>query len=613
MLDRKKFLLTVTLAVAPALATAGHYEQAVRLLKGREPTQAVPLLKRAIRDERNVKASYLLGRLQLKGVGGLEASPRTAARHFYRAARKGHVRAQTALGVLYARGQGVPKSAAKARGWIGLAASRGDAKAEKLLARLGGRAPAPLDEVVLPLDEVDGEIKEFVRGLLSKEGMDQARQAAEGGSVLHQVMMGVAHEIGILLPVDHGEAARWYEMAAKRGNGEAARRLGTMVRRGDGREADPAGAARWYAVGAKKGDSLSMQYLAAMLARGEGVAPDPGKAIGLLDRAATKGQAYEKYLIGLRFAQGVGAPEDPARARRWLLEAAPGLGRQHRFRIGVLLYSGRGVEHDKAAAKVWIEKAAAAGEPDALVATDLLRRTPAPTELSAEGTDFAEAIRELPDALGRFFKRVNGLFAKASGQGEGGESGGLGAMMAQMTAALRHQMTPEVVATVSAKATAGVPEAQRLLGTLHMVGVGVDKDLRKARRLLQLAGDQGDPQALLLLGQMSMTGMGGDVDYEAAAGHWARAAETGFPMAQLQLAQAYLFGLGVDQDVEKGEAMLRELAAGPDVGVRFAIALLFEAGMGVPQDLDLARELLQSCADAGIPLATEQLKEMGAR
>ena len=56
---------------------------------------------------------------------------------------------------------------------------------------------------------------------------------------------------------------------------------------------------------------------------------------------------------------------------------------------------------------------------------DLLGREPAPARLEAEGTAFREAIRELPDAMGRLFKRLNQMIAGATGKGAG-EGGGKG-------------------------------------------------------------------------------------------------------------------------------------------------------------------------------------------
>lgn len=616
MTKRSTLALCLAAALLPGVVGASHYQDAVRYLDGskvaRDPARAVHHLAAAVRDEGSIQASYLLARLQLKGVG-TPRSPQQAARSFYRAARKGHVKSQFALGVLFAKGLGVDRSPAKAQGWLGLAAAAGHPRAERLLARLGGHVPAPLDQVVLPLDEVDGELREFVRGMIGAEDLAAARQAGEAGSVMHQVLMGVAHEIGIQVPVDAARAADWYRQAAENGSGEAARRLGTMYRKGVAVTADPQEAARWYAIGARQGDSLSLQYLAAMHTVGEGVAPDPGRALALMDRAAEKGVATEKYLIGLRYAQGVGAPRDPERARKWLEAAAPGLSRDLRFRIGALLYSGEGVARDPAAGRRWIESAAAAGDADAMVARELLARTPAPERLAVEGTDFATAIHELPEAMGRFLKRVNSMMGHASKAMGGDGQGGLAAMMAQMTAVLRQQITPEVAAQVQARADAGDAEAQRLLGTLHMVGVRVGKDPAAARRWIEAAAAQDDAQAFLLLGQLHMLGTGGKLDYEKAADCWQKSADLGLPQGRLQMAQAHLFGLGVKQDAEKGEAMLRELAALPDVAMQYTVALMFESGMGVPQDLDLARDLLGRCHKAGFEPAAQLLAEMEAR
>jgi TPR repeat protein len=41
--------------------------------------------------------------------------------------------------------------------------------------------------------------------------------------------LGLSYEAGKGFPRDHGEAAKWYQMAAQQGNGDAQFRLGAML------------------------------------------------------------------------------------------------------------------------------------------------------------------------------------------------------------------------------------------------------------------------------------------------------------------------------------------------------------------------------------------------
>src|ERR1051325_1942382 len=59
-----------------------------------------------------------------------------AFRLFRPLAEQGNARAQTALGVMFRKGEGVPKNPVRARMWFSLAAKRGDAGAKAGLGRV---------------------------------------------------------------------------------------------------------------------------------------------------------------------------------------------------------------------------------------------------------------------------------------------------------------------------------------------------------------------------------------------------------------------------------------------------------------------------------------------
>ncbi|MEA2882005.1 MAG: uncharacterized protein QOH32_1261 [Bradyrhizobium sp.] len=62
-----------------------------------------------------------------------------AIRLFRPLAEQGNARAQTVLGVMFRKGEGVPKSAVRARMWFGLAAKRGDVGAKAGLREVSRR------------------------------------------------------------------------------------------------------------------------------------------------------------------------------------------------------------------------------------------------------------------------------------------------------------------------------------------------------------------------------------------------------------------------------------------------------------------------------------------
>lgn len=75
---------------------------------------------------------------------GVERDVDAAIRLYCRAARAGNALAQYQLGWLYANGRGVPRNDALASAWFRLAAAKGDAHAERMLARVDEPGTRPV-------------------------------------------------------------------------------------------------------------------------------------------------------------------------------------------------------------------------------------------------------------------------------------------------------------------------------------------------------------------------------------------------------------------------------------------------------------------------------------
>ena len=85
---------------------------------------------RPLAEQGNVSAQYNLGIMYAKGQGVPQDD--TEAMKWYRlAAEQGHAMAQLNLGVMYNDGQGVPKDYVLAHMWVNLAAAKGVKKAVK--------------------------------------------------------------------------------------------------------------------------------------------------------------------------------------------------------------------------------------------------------------------------------------------------------------------------------------------------------------------------------------------------------------------------------------------------------------------------------------------------
>ncbi len=144
------------------------------------------------------------------GQDGAEQDFKKAADWYRKLAQSGDARAQTSLGLMYARGYGVTKNLAEAHRWWNFAAAQND----------------PGAQFNLGLTYVQGE--------------------------------GVA--------ADPALAARWFREAARRGHVQAQYNLGLLLHEGKGVERNPQEAYFWVKVAALQGDDRAQQALPALAA-----------------------------------------------------------------------------------------------------------------------------------------------------------------------------------------------------------------------------------------------------------------------------------------------------------------------------------------------------------
>lgn len=274
-----------------------------------------------------------------------------AAARFAAQAEAGHAVAQNNLGVLYQRGQGVPRDYVLARSWFERAAAQG-----------------------LP-------------GAMYNIGMLYLR--------------------GYGVPEDPALAAGWLEKAAALEEAEAQFYLGMLHYRGQGVPQDLAVAAHWFEKAAAANVPQARYNLALMLARGEGLPLDEARALSLLEPfAATRDDAA--LLIAEIHLRHV---EDPSRAAEALTVfrrlAESGVA-DAQAAIGMMYVMGTGTQADAQEGRFWMEQAARQGSPKAQMnlagfyaqgigATRDLSEAHAWYSLSAEngeaiGREFASAI-----------------------------------------------------------------------------------------------------------------------------------------------------------------------------------------------------------------------------
>ncbi|MGA2345206.1 MAG: tetratricopeptide repeat protein [Candidatus Sulfotelmatobacter sp.] len=97
-------------------------------------------------------------------------------------------------------------------------------------------------------------------GLYSQD-ISALKVAAEDGNAQAQAALGNAFHLGVLLPKDDEEAARWWQQAAKQGDVESEFNLGLAYQLGAGVPRNLTAAAQWYQKAAEQGFASAQQNL----------------------------------------------------------------------------------------------------------------------------------------------------------------------------------------------------------------------------------------------------------------------------------------------------------------------------------------------------------------
>jgi TPR repeat protein len=200
---------------------------------------------------------------------GLDAYNRgdfaTALQEWQPIAEKGDPHAEYNLGLLYARGQGVPQDYAQAAQWY--------------------------------------------------------QKAAEQGVGAAQYNLGVMYANGQGVKADPQEASKWFLKAADQGVVDAANGLGRMYYEGEGAFKNYAEAEKWYRKAADQGVASAAFNLGVMYDLGQGVTKDYAQAIEWYRKAANGGYAPAMANLGILYYNAQGVKRDLTQAYAWFARA----------------------------------------------------------------------------------------------------------------------------------------------------------------------------------------------------------------------------------------------------------------------------------------------------
>jgi TPR repeat protein len=166
----------------------------------------------------------------------------------------------------------------------------------------------------------------------------------------------------------------------------------------------------------------------------------------------------------------------------------------------------------------------------------------------------------------------------------------------------RAGMTPaevEQFEKCKSQASAGDAEAQRELGDLYHLGIGVQRDDSIAFSWYLRSAEKGNMQAHWEVGMCYYYASGVAKDYLKAAESYRKAAELGFVSAQICLAECYKMGVGVLKDEVEALAYYSLVARTSD---------------NARKDRDsLEKEMSPAARESGYKRAKELLKEIEAK
>ena len=157
------------------------------------------------------------------------------------------------------------------------------------------------------------------------------RKAAEQGHKDAQVRLGKLYAIGEGVEKDYIATKKWYKRAAEQGHKHAQLFLGLMYHEGQAGEQDYAKAAKWYYKAAKKGVKPAQHNFAMLLEFGNGVKRNFAEAVKWYKEAAGHsffgdhkifGEKNSQFKLGLLCEAGKGVKQDSIEATKWYYNAA---------------------------------------------------------------------------------------------------------------------------------------------------------------------------------------------------------------------------------------------------------------------------------------------------
>jgi len=167
----------------------------------------------------------------------------------------------------------------------------------------------------------EAAVSELEQSYLDDKAAKWIQLASKRGIAEAQFNFGRMYEKGIGAPKDQAEAVKWYRKAAESGLPSAQNSLGACFQEGRGVPKDPTEAVRWYRKAVEQGNTLSENSLGVCYEKGLGVPQNPSQAVKLYQKAAEQGNPDAQNNLGIAYFHGKGIAKDPQKAMQYFVKA----------------------------------------------------------------------------------------------------------------------------------------------------------------------------------------------------------------------------------------------------------------------------------------------------
>jgi len=393
---------------------------------------------------------------------------------------------------------------------------------------------------------------------------------------------------------DFDAAAKWFHLAAKKGNKQAQYLFAMLYRDGKGVDRDDIQAVRWLKLAAAQHQHEAQYQLGSMLEHGRGVdVADTVAAFSWYRKAARAGHAGAQLHLAVMYAQGIGVKKNLGNALNWAFKATAAgnieaksyvqqlLNRVNakasagdpaaQFVLARIYEQGQGLHADKNKAELWLRQSAASGNAGAQFhLAELLLRRNSPQALQEAAGLYLSAARQgnmqAAAKIGAMYAIGQGIrknhadavlwLEKAARSGQSAAQSNLGILLAS------EQQDKQAVVWLNKAAESGETDAQNNLAVMLALGRGVKQNMRTALKLFRQA-----------------------------------AAEDA--LAQYNLGLLYARNIGILQQNESAADWLEKAQTGGDVQARLLLGLLYDLGRGVIANTQTAKHWYGLAANAG--------------